>query len=691
MNRGTWTFAIAGMMALTQSGLADEPAASSAGGNTAGSVRISAGTTPSRTAKKAPAKASGKNYYKDLFAEEDATPPASHVKTASAVKKPVAPVDDDWGDDAPVAQTTKPAKPEAKDDDFPAEPAAAPAAGAAPSKATIAANKSKIATRVTHALYDRPAGEKSSVEQIRGDGRPRSAPPLSGFEEAGEKPAKGQAAKSKPARDPFDDDAPIAKTPVQESVSIAKSVESNIAESNGAAQAPQIVIEWVKRSEFNVGQECHVDLVVKNAGESTVTQMEIDAFFPANVRLVAAEPRPASSTDHLTWQLDELIPASEKRIALKVIPSSRDQIGAKAHVRFTSVSETSFAVSEPLLKVSIKSPAKEYMLADPISQMITLTNPGTGTAHDVKIEAKLTEGLEHSAHTDRLVIDVGSVGPGESRSIRLPLTAAKGGPQTVSVVATSSTDASSTDSAKFNIVSPSLKVEIDGPSLRYKGRNAKYTLTITNDGSLANNNIHITQALGDGFKFISADHHGKFDASVKTINWLVGHLEPGESTQVSCELNATHIGEFAHNVQVISDTGVQADARIETRVDGIASLTLELADLDDPVETGAETGYEIRVKNDGTKAATGVILSCELPAGMEYLDAKAPVGQSIEGRQLTFKPIETIAAGGQITIRVHTKVVRDGSHRLRVKLTGGGLQDPLMLEEVTRAYSDNAN
>ena len=559
------------------------------------------------------------------------------------------------------------------------------AAPPAKSKSVVAesprtAEQAKVGARISQAKYDRTAGKKVPVQQIRNDGRPRSAPPIQGFDEVVEK-SEHEPLPEKAASDsnPFEESAETNHVrPAVNAIPVA------------GPQTPQVTVEWVKRGEFNVGQECLVDLIVKNAGELPVSQVAVDAVFPTNVRLTAAEPRPASATDRLTWTFDQLAPASEQKITVTLIPSVRGEIGATAQVRFTGVSAAAFAVCEPMLKISLKAANKEIMLGDPASQMISVTNPGTGTAHDVKIEAKLSEGLEHPTREDRLIIDVGAVGPGETRSYRLGLTAAKGGTQSVSVVATSNSEASSTDSIEFNVVAPSLKVAVEGPSLRYKGRNAKYIVTVTNDGSLANNNIHISQAVAEGFKFVAADHNGKFDSSVNTITWFVDRLEPGETTQVNCELRSLQIGEFAHTVQVVSETGVQADARVETRVDGIASLTMELVDLDDPVETGSETGYEIRVKNDGSKTATDVVIACELPAGMDYLSAKAPVDEVVEGRQLTFKPIDQIAPGAQVTLRLHLKVKRDGSHRLRVRLTGGELQEPLVLEEVTRAYSDSS-
>ncbi len=677
MQRGTWILAISGLMALSQSGYAADPAADQSSGQTSvGTARLSGAVAASRSAKKP------KNYYKDLFGEDDPAlaPAAKGNLPASAPSKTTL---SDWDVDADVDRPTASSKPAAKTIDFgnqPEEPSWDDQRSTMTKKPTPTAEKAKVGARVTQAIYDRQPGKKSQVRQIRSDGRPRSAPPVAGFDEPAEKAARPEPVKEASARDPFADDVDFSGSRPAEEVTVS-----------AGPQTPQVTVEWVKRGEFNVGQECLVDLVVKNAGDSPVSQVAVDAIFPTNVRLTSAEPQPASATDRLTWTFDQLAPASEKRITVKLIPSKRGEIGATAEVRFTGISMAAFAVSEPLLKVSVKSPSKEIMLGDPASQMITVTNPGTGTAQDVKIEAKLSDGLEHPTREDRLVIEVGAIGPGETRTYRLPLAAAKGGTQSVSVVATSSSDASSTDSVEFEVIAPSLKIAVEGPSLRYKGRNAKYTLTITNDGSLANNNIHISQTIADGFKFVAADHHGKYDATVRTINWYVGRLEPGDSTQVNCELHTLQIGEFSHAVQVVSESGVQADARIETRVDGIASLMLELSDLDDPVETGSETAYEIRVKNDGSKTATGVIVTCELPAGMEFLSAKAPVDQVVEGRQLTFLPIEQIAPGAHVTIRIQMKVIRDGSHRLRVRLTGGGLQEPMGLEEVTRAYSDNSN
>jgi hypothetical protein len=204
-----------------------------------------------------------------------------------------------------------------------------------------------------------------------------------------------------------------------------------------------------------------------------------------------------------------------------------------------------------------------------------------------------------------------------------------------------------------------------------------------------NNNIRITHSVAEGFKFVSADRTGKYDSATKQVQWFIGRLEPGQTSQVACELNACALGEFTQNSVVLSDSGVRAEAKVTTKIDGVASLTMQLVDLDDPVEIGAETAYEIRIRNEGSKAASGVSIACELPPEMELKTVKAPVDAIVEGRQILFKPLDHVAAGSQVVYRVHVKGVQEGTHRMRVRMTGANLQEPVVYEEATKVYADS--
>lgn len=691
MRRGTWILAISGVMALNNgvSFAADPSLGVPPGGQRPLILRGRQAIPPSaglpskyvrdasaadklaadnvdKAADKAVAqkpaadKANAKNYYDELFTEQAVTsqPAAAAVWEAESPEAPAA--------KAPPAKTASAG--------FDAVPAAdarkfAPAARGARSIPSAPEDK------VFQAGYDRlpPDAERRMIQQVRSESAAKrsTAPPM---------PDLGSSANTPAA--PTAPTAPVAKVAAR-----TVGASASPATVDNSPQTPQVTIEWTKKGEINVGQECVLELRVKNTGSVPTTQVAVDGQFAGTVRLTTAEPKPVASGDKVTWSFESMAPGAEHRILIKLIPSRRGDLGATAQVRFTGTATASFQVEEPMLKVALKGPA-EVTLGDPAPQMIIVSNPGTGTAHNVKVEARLSDGLEHRSPGERLIMDVGSLSPGETRSVRLPLSAIKGGQQSIGVTATSSSDASATTSTQLNVIAPSLKIAIDGPALRYKGRNAKYTLTVTNDGTVANNNVRIAQIVPEGFKFVSADHSGKFETATKNVQWFVGRLEPGQNVQVSCDLSPVAMGDFSHIVSVLSDSGVRAEAKAQTRVDGTASLTMTLVDLDDPVEIGAETAYEIRVKNEGSKAATGVSIACELPPEMELKTFKAPVNAIVEGRQILFKSLEQIAPGGEAVYRVHVKGVLEGNHRMRVRMTAASLQEPVVREEATKVYAD---
>ena len=692
MRRGTWILAISGVMALNNGAtFAADPFDGIAPSQGQGEIPLRnsrqgalppSGALPSRysrtaavpaakpaeqpaekVAEKPASKPASKNYYDELFAEKPA-------KGAEAAKESVAAPweQDEPAVEAPVAPSAAPAAKSAGKvaaaPAAPIKPAAADARKFAPSARGLkSAPEPQPESKVIQATYDKQsnAAEKKTIQQVRSDGPKRpGAPPMPEF------------------------GTPEAPAPAAPS---SKAAAASPKAADSGPQTPQVTIEWVKKGDINVGQECQIELHVKNTGSVPASQIAVDGLFPSTVRLTGADPKPVASSDKVTWSFDSLAPGADRKIAVKLIPSRRGDLGATAQVRFTGAASASFRVEEPLLKVALRGPA-EVMLGDPATQTILVSNPGTGTVYDVKVEARLSDGLEHKSAGERLVMEVGSIGPGETQPVRLPLYAIKGGQQTINVAVTSNSDAGATTSSQLNVIAPSLKIAVDGPALRYKGRNAKYTLTVSNDGSIPNNNIRISQAVADGFKFVSADRNGKYDASAKSVQWFVGRLEPGQSAQVTCELNAIALGDFAHTVSVLSDSGIRAEAKAQTHVEGIASLTMELVDIDDPVEIGAETAYEIRVKNEGSKAATGVSIACELPPEMELKTVKAPVDAIVEGRQILFKTLDQVAPGSVVVYRVHVKGVQEGNHRMRVRMTGAGLQEPVVREEATKVYAD---
>ena len=474
------------------------------------------------------------------------------------------------------------------------------------------------------------------------------------------------------------------RPPSSASSNVPTVVIENIAK---GTQTPSVKIDWIANSEINVGQESECELVVSNVGKSTVYGVTVEANFPPTVRLIDASPKPESAIEKLSWKIGKLEQGQTRRIAVKLIPSRRGPLAATARVHFTGATQAEFVVREPMLALKMEGPSK-VMVGEPASQSVTISNPGNGIAKNVRLEALIPVGLEHP-RGERLVMDVGSLNPNESRTIRLALVAIGGGVQTVQVSATADGNLLQTSEASVNVIAPSLQAEIDGPSLRYKGRVATYTVKVKNDGTIGTSNVRLKHKIPDGFEFISADKGATYDAPTRILSWFVGRLNANKSAEMKVKLKAVKIGEFVHYIRATSEHGSTTDSQLLTRVEGSASLVIDIADLDDPVEVGTETAYEIRLTNDGSAEAKNVGLSCELPAGVKYVSASGPSRHVVDGNLILFQPLALVKAGETFTFRVHVIGSVEGSLRFRARMTSDASSEPLTFEELTRFYGEN--
>ncbi len=187
---------------------------------------------------------------------------------------------------------------------------------------------------------------------------------------------------------------------------------------------------------------------------------------------------------------------------------------------------------------------------------------------------------------------------------------------------------------------------------------------------------------------MGSDHGGKYDKIKRSVGWFVGRLEPDQNVQLKCELKPNKLGRFEQHVVAISEQGIKSEATYTTDVDGTSSLVLEIVDLDDPVEVGTETAYEIRVRNEGTKAGKNIEITCDLPAGVELIAAKGPTGALVRNGQVVFKSLPRLPPNNTAIYRIHVTGKVEGNHRFRAQMASDSIQKPLIFEELTKFYAD---
>ena len=184
---------------------------------------------------------------------------------------------------------------------------------------------------------------------------------------------------------------------------------------NSGPQSPGVTVQWVKHGGFNVGQECDVELVVKNTSQTIVRSVMAEAVIPPNVEVVEARPAAVEGSEMPTWTFGELQPGQSRSVMLKVIPQTRGDVQLDAYVRLTGTASSQFAVQEPMIGVVVSGP-ENVEIGQQVGYIVRVSNPGTGLANNVVIQAAVPEGLEHR-NGSLLTIEIGTLNPGESRQL----------------------------------------------------------------------------------------------------------------------------------------------------------------------------------------------------------------------------------------------------------------------------------
>lgn len=453
-------------------------------------------------------------------------------------------------------------------------------------------------------------------------------------------------------------------------------------------QEPAVSVVWVGDTTARLNRPLACQIVVRNKGQATVHNVLVRHCLAPGTTCTHTDPPAATERDELIWTVGTLQPGQERRLELHLVAGQRGTINCQATVSFASAVSQQIQVREPLLNVKMRLPEKA-IAGDTVNILCSVANPGDGVAEAVKVKTRLPEGLENP-RGQTLEIEIGNLGPKETRTVQIPCIAKASGSHTCRVRVTGDGGLSASDRADTEILQAKLDVAVAGPKLRYLDRHATYTLKVTNPGNAPAGNVILHEAVPAGFKFHTANASGQWDAATKTVSWQLGDLQPGQSREVTVDLIAAAAGEHRLQAQVASNRGVRSEASAVTRIEGSSSLVMELADLEDPVEVGGETTYEIRVANAGTKMETNVELSCTLPDQVEFRSAKSVMGMShrVTGREIVFDPLPRLAPKADVIYRVTVRGLQAGDVRFRARIRADGMPEPVLREESTRFYND---
>lgn len=167
-----------------------------------------------------------------------------------------------------------------------------------------------------------------------------------------------------------------------------------------------------------------------------------------------------------------------------------------------------------------------------------------------------------------------------------------------------------------------LSTSVTGPSEALQGESVTYSVVVSNGGPDRATDIIVTDKVSGGFVLLSASSGGEVEGS--EVVWSALELASGASVSLMFTFEMTGTGPVSHMASAISavadpdpanNDGSAESASIVTNVASAADVVASLDGPQSSVSLESET-YAITVRNDGPSAASGVVASIELPAGL---------------------------------------------------------------------------
>lgn len=451
-------------------------------------------------------------------------------------------------------------------------------------------------------------------------------------------------------------------------------------------QQPTLAIQKFAPGEIQVGKPAKFVLQVRNSGAQAADNVIIQDEIPQGTQLVSTSPAATAEGSRLVWQLGKLSPGEDRTVEMQIMPKSEGDIGSVATVTYSAQASVKTHCTMPQLAIRMTAPS-EVMIGKQQHVKIELRNPGSGDATGVMLFENVPPNVKHVSGP-ALEFEIGTLRAGETRELDLVLSAEKAGKVTNTLTARAQGNLQVQQQVEFEVIAPALTVALQGPERRYLERPATYEVSVENPGTAAAHDVQIVTKLPKGMRFVKANNMGEYDATSHAVYWSLAELPKGEKGTVELTAMPVETGPQTLQVESRAQQGLTDKTQREVLVEGLAAIKFEVKALQDPIEIGGETGYEIRIVNQGTKAATNVQITAELPTGLKLISAEGETQHKTDRNRLVFEPLQQLAPKADTVYRLRVQGLQAGDQRVAVEVKTDDLQQPIRHEESTRVFGD---
>jgi uncharacterized repeat protein (TIGR01451 family) len=451
-------------------------------------------------------------------------------------------------------------------------------------------------------------------------------------------------------------------------------------------QRSGLLVQKFAPTEIQVGKPCKFVVKVRNESNQPATEIAIRDQVPEGTRLINTSPTAEAAGSEVVWQIGSLSPGEERSVEMQVEPTTEGEIGSVATVTYAAYVSVRTVCTRPQLALRLSAPP-QVLVGRQQRVQIELQNSGTGDATGVMLLSNVPDNLRHAAGSS-LEFAVGTLRAGETRQLELMLDAEEPGEVVHQLVARGDGNLQIEEAVEFAVIAPALEVAVEGPHKRFLERPATFLVNVHNPGTAAAKDVQLVTKLPRGMRFVKANNMGEYDATTHSVHWSLAELPEGKDGSVELVALPVESGQHTLQVEGRASEGLEARHSQEVQIEGLAAIDFEVLDQEDPIEVGGETTYEIRVTNQGTKAATNVSIVATLPPGINLIAANGETTHSIQSGSVVFAPIASLAPKADTVYRLQVQVAQPGDLRLAVEIQTDDLAQPIRKEESTRVFGD---
>jgi uncharacterized repeat protein (TIGR01451 family) len=475
-----------------------------------------------------------------------------------------------------------------------------------------------------------------------------------------------------------------------EALQVASGGDPNVLVSN---QTPVLSIDIRGPKQILIGREAVYRLKLQNQSEVPADGIVASIRIPSSAEIVTTTPTQGlvnqgsegTSPGVLQWQIAHLDRHASETLEIHLVPKESKPLELGVSWTLAPVgSRAVVEVQEPKLKLDVNGP-NEVLFDKPQVFQLTISNPGTGPAENVKIDLVPPGGNQDATTSHQL----GDLAPGATQTIDVELTARDAGKMSIKAIASAEGGLTCDAAKEIFCRKPELEVDWRGPAAKYAGTLATYFFRVRNPGTAPADDVSVKVSLPEGAEFTSASEGQTYDAERREVSWRVGTLEPGDDSYMELKCIVRNSGANQLNVSAANHAGdLTATKTAQTNVIALADLKLEVTDPSGPVAVGSQTVYEIRVQNRGSNSAKDVNIVALFSDGIEPEQAEGAMYTVADGR-VSFKTIEDLPAGRDVVLRIRAHAVQPGTHVFRAEVLCRDLEIKLAAEETTRFYADD--